>query len=93
MADASGNNLHGGLFGSPVLGVPGALTSSSDTSARFTASGDGIVIPDSNALTFGATATFEAWIKPDVAAIGTYQTILQKFHVNTSEVEFEFLPA
>ncbi|MFO1000538.1 MAG: LamG-like jellyroll fold domain-containing protein [Planctomycetaceae bacterium] len=90
VADRSGNSLSGSRLGG-TFAQPGALADDSNTSVRFSTSGQGILVPDNPLLTPGTSATFEAWVKPDFVATGAYQNLLSKYSYTGLGTEYELL--
>ncbi len=95
ISDTSGNALSGTLLNGISLGQTGVLAGDTNTAARFSSTGDGVLISDSNLQTLGTTATFETWIKPDAAGNGQFQNLLSKYDYTVSNfgTEYEFLIA
>ena len=90
IADISGNGLSGTRVGG-TFEQAGALANDPNTAALLSSSGTGAVVNDTNALTPGAAATFEAWIKPNAASTGNYQNIISKRHPALGPIEYTFV--
>jgi len=73
--DETGSNA-GTYFNGVVLGIPGALTGSTNTSASFDGVNDYVSVPHSTSLNATTGVTVEAWIKR--SRTGAWQNVVAK---------------
>jgi hypothetical protein len=77
-ADSSTGGNPGTITGGVTLGVPGALTSDSNTAMSFNGSSGYISVPDKSNLDMTGDFTLEAWAKPTVVNDGIDHAIIAK---------------